>query len=608
LRANGALTDQGFKVEKGTVYACNGVGFKNILQAGARWLEAHLDQVNRSNVFPVPDGDTGVNMLLTMRAALKAVEQTGDHHVGAIAAAAAQGALMGARGNSGVILSQFLAGLAAGLEDKTLFTAQEWTRAIQTAAERAYQSVVEPVEGTILTIARTAAEAAGRNIQTNQDLVALFAEMVAAARIAQANTPELLPVLKRAGVTDSGGLGLLYILEGSLRWLRNQPLKPEMIAEQGDWNAAPRSIGLEPISLIDEVQFTSTASSSPCGRVEPATSPGQDAGKDQLSLTAGPVAWPNYGYDLQFLIYGHQLDLARLRAYLETIGQSVLVVGEQGLARVHAHVADPIPPLTHSAGLGLVTDVLVEDMSAQVRAFAGWETTWPSLPFDSLEQPSLSSVATMAVAPGPGFVTIWQGLGVDQVILRDPRRPLDIQSLRCIVSRVEAEQLLVVPDSPETAALFRQLQPPAGKKLIAVAPTQTTPQAIAAMLAFNRRLDLETNLARMSQAGQRVQTIELVQRPQHTGFKGSAVGDDAVVALYNGELVRHNLDAPQLVLELLTRPEFDDAEVVTIYFGQARVREQAETLGLKIQENYPELDIELYDGGQPHCDYIISVE
>ncbi|MCB0196678.1 MAG: DAK2 domain-containing protein [Anaerolineae bacterium] len=310
---------RGFEIESGVAMRGDGAGLRNIFRAGLRWLELHVQDVNNLNVFPIPDGDTGTNMFLTLQAALSAVPADEDH-AGTVAEALAQGALMGGRGNSGVILSQFIQGMAAGLADKATFEAFDLVRAWRLGSEHAYKSVVEPVEGTILTIARCAAEAAEAWDQQPRDLVALFETVTSAVRTAQAETPNYLTVLREAGVTDSGGQGLVYIFEGGLRFLRHEPL-----------------------DLPDQI-------SAPAVSSEPAFRQPESA-----------------LYDIQFLIEGDGLAVEAIRAGITPMGESPLVVGTDSMVRVHLHGTDPAKPLRFGAEFGAVSQASVENMARQSR-------------------------------------------------------------------------------------------------------------------------------------------------------------------------------------------------------------------------------------------------
>ncbi|HEX9926013.1 MAG TPA: DAK2 domain-containing protein, partial [Anaerolineae bacterium] len=347
------LANQGFQLADDIVISADGAGLKHLLRAGQGWLEAHVNVVNGLNVFPVPDGDTGTNLVLTMRSAMAHVAEAADDNVATIAAAAAQGALMGARGNSGVILSQFLRGLASSFEGHTVFTVGDFARAAQVGVQEAYKSVVKPVEGTILTVARAAADAARQNAATNDDLVAHLTEVVAAAKIAQAETPELLPVLKEAGVTDSGGQGLVYILEGSLRFLRGEPVDLD-----------------------------------PAGEAAPLL---------QSSLGADEEA---YGYDVQFLIQGESLDVGTIRQQIDSLGWSTVVVGDERLVKVHVHSRDPGVPISYGASQGIISDVVVENMETQAKEFVHGHLATAGDP--------VGEIATVAVVPGSGLAQIFK--------------------------------------------------------------------------------------------------------------------------------------------------------------------------------------------------------
>lgn len=560
------LSRLGFNAENGTVFACNGLGLKNLLQAGRQWLELHVDLVNSLNVFPVPDGDTGTNMLLTMRSALEYVETASNQQAGTVAQAAAHGALMGARGNSGVILSQFLEGLALTLAEQATFTAEDLARATELGAEKAYQSMVEPVEGTILTVAREAAAAARQLVNTgNQDLILLLAEIVGAAQRAQANTPHLLPVLKEAGVTDSGGQGLVYILEGGLRFLRHEPVTRDS--------------------------------------AEPAT-PRLDATLD--------TEQQKYGYDVQFLIRGENLDVTEIRAQINALGQSTVVVGDAHIVKVHLHAADPGLPLSFGAGQGVLEDVIVENLGQQVQTFghnhAAGRTE--SLASDSLsgrsKEPSLH-MATIAVVPGDGLARIFESLGVDRVLPGGQTMNPSTQELLEAVDTVQAGMVLILPNNKNAILAARQAAI-LSSKTVRVIPTKTVPEGIAALLSFNHRADLATNIQRMEDAGQQVETIEVARAVRDSTFNGFTIKSGDVIGLLNNSLsvVGHTVE--RVVLDSFGKINVEAFELVTIYVGQDNTLEEAKTLAQAIKSRYSELEIDVHHGGQSHYHYIISLE
>lgn len=540
------LARQGFKIEDNSVTACNGVGLKNLLTAGKQWLQAHAGQVNRLNVFPVPDGDTGTNMLLTMRAAVNAAELAADHTAGAIAAAAARGALLGARGNSGVILSQFLQGMAAGLGNKVHFTTIDFAHAARLGVTQAYQSVLQPVEGTILTVARAVSEAAQSSANSTHDLVVQLSQVVEAARVAQASTPELLPVLKQAGVTDSGGQGLLYIFEGWLRFLYNQSVDVAAEAE------------LAPV-VVSELE--------------------------------------DYGYDVQFLISGSPLDVAAIRAKIDSLGWSTVVVGSDSLVKVHVHTHDPGAPLSYAAALGTISDVVVEDLNRQARDF---------LAASPVASPP-ATVGIVVVSPGPGFEAIFRGLGAGQVVAGGQSMNPSTQELLAAIEQIPNENVLIFPNNCNIMLTAQQAAALSAKS-VTVIPTETVPQGIAALVAFHPELDAEANAARMREAAGRVVTIEVTRAVRQMSLAGVEVASGAVIGLVDGQLRGSGPEAPGVVLDILAQLDQTAGELLTLYFGAGTTAAEAQALAAAISERWPQLEIEIYSGGQPHYDYIISLE
>jgi hypothetical protein len=546
--------------------AVDGLGLKKMLQAGQHWLGAHVQVVNSLNVFPVPDGDTGTNMVLTMRAALAEAETVTDSNAGTIAAAIAHGALMGARGNSGVILSQFLQGLAAGLAGRATCTSADFARAVQLGQDMAYQSVVNPVEGTILTVARAAAQAAERSAQSHQDVAMVLADMLAAAKTAEAGTPELLPILKEAGVTDSGGQGLVYILEGCLHFLMGEPLE-----------AAPAS----PATPLVQANFN----------------------PDEMA----------YGYDVQFLIQGDHLNVAEIRAEIDRMGWSTLVVGDEHTVKVHVHADDPGQPMSYGAKLGVLSDVVIENMGLQARQFIRERTTTalpplavPSHMTEHLRE-TMTNVAIVCVAPSRGLAQILQSLGATQIVFGGQTMNPSPQELLEAINQVSVEHILILPNNSNVILAAQQAQKLSAKN-VQVVPTKTIPQGIAALLSFNYQTDLETSAQRMLHAAQQIHTIEITQAARDTSLSGFQIRTGDVMGLFNDELVSVGYHYDEVALDVLAKVAPSDYEVVTIYFGHDSSVEQANTLAEQINTRYPELEVEVHDGGQPYYYYIISLE
>lgn len=542
---------QGFHIENNIVYACNGIGLKNLLGAGKTWLETHTGAVNRLNVFPVPDGDTGTNMLLTMRAALQETDRAPDPDAaGPVAQTAAFGALMGARGNSGVILSQYLQGLAAGLQDKVHFTTTDFAHAAHLGTQQAYQSVQDPVEGTILTVARVASDAAQHSARSTQNLMTQLAQMVEAARTAQARTPELLPLLKEAGVTDAGGQGLLYIFEGWLRFLQNRPV------EAVDSHEAPLPVSTRVLTAQSD----------------------------------------DYGYDVQFLLKGERLDAAKIRSHIDRLGWSTVVTGGKQAVKVHLHTHDPGAPLSYAASLGTISYVVVEDLAEQARGFLA-----------EASAAKADAVGTVAVVPGPGFAAIFRSLGAERLVTGGPTQNPSTQKLLDAVNQSSHENVLIFPNH-SNIMLAAQKTAALSSKRVRVVPTQTLPQGIAALIAFNPELDVDSNVVRLLEAARRVTTVELTHAVRDTQFNGASIGRGAVIGLVEGQLRAFGRRFETVTLEILAKLDMPGYELLTIYFGQVCRQGQAEALAQTIKQRYSELEIEIYGGGQPHYNYIISLE
>jgi uncharacterized protein len=484
--------------------------------------------------------------------------------------------LMGARGNSGVILSQLLEGLASGLAGQDTFTTADLARAARIGVDKAYRSVLTPVEGTILTVARRVAEAAQANAAANLDLEVLLGQMVEAGRVAQAQTPDLLPVLKEAGVTDAGGQGLLYILEGAYRLLNGQPTEVD-----------------------------------PAGQVAPGL---------RSSLGAEEES---YGYDVQFLIQGEKLDVETIRARIGSMGWSTMAVGDEHRVKVHVHAADPGQPISYGAGLGVLSNVIVENMEVQARQFIRSHM----LPAAGKVGGALTDTAIICVAPGRGLAEIFRSLGASEVLPGGQTINPSIQDLLEAVNRLEADNVLILPNNSNVILAAQQAQNLASKNVRVVA-TKTIPQGIAALLSFNYQADLESNVRLLSEASQKVDTVEITRSVRDTYFGDFSIAAGDIIGLLNETLVSVGQDYDQVVLDVLSRlaqngagptlrpdhslPDFtrlaEKYELITIYFGQDRIQEQARRLADKINDVCPDMLVEIHEGGQFFYPYIISLE
>jgi DAK2 domain fusion protein YloV len=560
---------------QGSILAIDGQGLKRLVEAGLVWLKHHQAAINALNVFPVPDGDTGTNMLLTMQSAWAEIVDSPEQNAGQISQAIAHGALMGARGNSGVILSQLWRGIARSLDNKQTFSATDLAEALEEAADTAYKGVIKPVEGTILTVAREAANAASQVTREYGDLVIALDYIVGQTRQAVARTPSQLAVLAEAGVVDAGGQGFYVLLEGMLRYLRGETI----IVDQ----ALDAAVDL--------------------GAVHPGEAPALGApGRDVPGLVA-PDGEFGYGYDVQFMIVGQNLDVDGIRAEIDRMGDSTLVVGDASKIKVHVHVPDPGVPISYGVHWGSLRDVVVEDMQAQYQEFilgrSAPPVTGPALP--------QSEVSTVAVAPGDGLARVFESLGVGQVVSGGQTMNPSTQQLLEAVEELPAEKLIILPNNSNIIMAARQAAELSDKEVIVV-PTRTIPQGIAALLALNYQADLQTNAEFMHAAADDVESGEITTATRSVELDGVKVETGEVIGIVNERLTAAGPTIEHVLWPMLEEMALAEREILTLYYGAGVTTEQVDRLAAQIGERYPDQEIELVDGGQPHYHYILSVE
>jgi uncharacterized protein len=553
----------------------DGAGLCRLVAGGCEWLAVHVETVNRLNVFPVPDGDTGTNMLLTLKAAWLAAQECKEQTVGAVAAAVAAGALRGSRGNSGVILSQFLHGLSLGLVDCQQLTVADLTRALAQATLVAYQSVPAPVEGTILTVMRAVSEAA--QAATTTDLVAYFDGLIAAATQAVTMTPDLLPVLKKANVVDAGGQGFALMLAGMQRVLVGE----ETLAELA---AVPAAV---------ELAHTEAA-----------------LAKGQRPLP--PVRW---GFDVQFLLEQPNQPLETIRQAIAAMGDYPLVEGDEHLVKVHVHVLNPGEPLTYAVRIGFVTDVVVEnldDQAATSRLVGEAEPQDPAATLGSEPDPTaVEEIGFVAVAPGPGFVQLFGELGANAVVTGGQTMNPSTEELLRAVERLPHGRILILPNNSNIILAAQQaatLATQTSAREIVVVPTKTLPQGIAALLAADPTGDLSQVVAQMQDQIHQIDTGEVTQAVRSAEFDGVTVEVGDYIGLHDGRLVTRSHTLDEVVLALLEQMAADESELITLYSGELIAAQAAENLKETVRSRYPDQEVALVYGGQPHYHYILSTE
>ena len=546
----------------------DGQDLKKAMMAGAAWLVEHRDAINALNVFPVPDGDTGSNMSATMQAAIRDIAQSEDTSAGIISAKLSRGALLGARGNSGVILSQILRGLAQGLDKKQTFTAHDLAVALQAAHQLAYRAVLKPVEGTILTVIRETAEAAQISAGRGDDLVSLVQDIVMAARQSVARTPDLLPTLKQAGVVDAGGQGLCTILEGVWRYVRGE-------AAQG---AAP-------------VVTAATMGIARAG--EPTVKKGRVTIEEE------------FGYEVVFLLRGERLDVEAIRQrIIDMGGVSTVVAGDEKMLKVHTHTESPGKILDYGVSLGSLLDINIENLQEQSLTYAAESEAEHA---QENAQAATQQIATVAVVSGEGFAQVFQGLGVGSIVPGGQTMNPSTEELLAAVDSVPAQQVILLPNNGNVILSARQVLTLSSKQVYLV-PTDTMPQGIAALLRFNFAADFDTNCQAMTEAATTIHTAEITTAVRSVQIGGVRVREGDYIGLVDGNLNIAGRDMQRVIRETLEHMGIENCEIVTLYFGEDVTEQEAEDTARRIKERYSQLEIEVVDGGQPHYAYILSAE
>ncbi len=541
------------------VDSLNGRELRSMLATATTWLEKSASDIDALNVFPVPDGDTGTNMLLTMRSSIEEAYQGPDSSASAVAGAIARGALMGARGNSGVILSQIWRGLAQGLQDKESFTGSDLANALQQASVMAYKGLTNPVEGTILTVLREASEAGqAQAASEHNDPISVLEAAVSAANESVANTPTLLPVLREAGVVDAGGQGLYTILEGALRYLRGETeqmqfRKPQMIA-----SSMPQPVRLSQMIATEEEA---------------------------------------YGYCTEFLLKGDGLDPDKISKRLQKKGQSLIVVGDETTIRVHIHTEKPGNILSYATKLGTMHQVSIRNMNEQHQDFLEMQK----------ERAPAVDIATIAVASGDGLAEVFTSLGATAIVPGGQTMNPSTKDILRAVEAVASDKVIILPNNKNIILTAEQVKSLTDKR-IEVLPTKTIPQGVAALLAFDYEADFETNIQLMGEAKSAIRTIEITRSTRSARLHGLDIKKNQPIGLLDDELLAAGDNTINLLNKMLPKLDLKKTEIITIYYGADTELAEAEQVSASIREKYPQLQVEVVQGGQPHYNYIVSIE
>ena len=558
---------------------------KNAFLAGANNLNAKKEWINELNVFPVPDGDTGTNMTMTIMSAAREVAAISAPTLENVAKAMASGSLRGARGNSGVILSQLIRGFTkeirehadeAGIDN--LIMARAFSRAVETA----YKAVMKPKEGTILTVAKGMADRITELSVTDEDLITLLEKVVAYGDEVLAKTPEMLPVLKEAGVVDSGGQGLMTVVKGALASLKGE----EVVLDLGDQGAAKTE------------------------------APTERKSRGEIS-----TADIKFGYCTEFMVNGdHEFtdeEVDSLREWLGGVGDSIVCFSDENIIKVHVHTNHPGEAFEKGLTMGYLSkmkvdnmrlehhEVLIEDASKIAE-----EKKEEAAPAAAPEKPAepAKEYGFISVSAGDGLTEIFRGIGVDYVIEGGQTMNPSTEDILNACEQVNAETIFVLPNNKNIILAANQAKDIIEDKTIIVVPTKTIPQGITAMISFSPDMNPEENLEAMKDASQCVRTGEITYAVRNTTIDGHAIEKDDIMALGDDGLLAVAKEKDQAVLEAVKAMVNDESEIITIYYGQDIPEEEAEALAARIRKAYPQVETELQYGGQPIYYYFLSVE
>jgi DAK2 domain fusion protein YloV len=539
----------------------DGGQYRALMKAGLTWLRTNQESVNALNVFPVPDGDTGTNMVLTLQAAYDEISDSKENNVGLLAGKLAHGALMGARGNSGVILSQIWRGFSKGIEKCQTLDGACLVSGLKQARETAYKGVVRPVEGTILTVCKDMSLAAEKSLKETDDPHQLLKLITEAARVSVDNTPELLDVLKEAGVVDAGGKGLMHIFEGMVRFLDGEPLDIELIHVQ-------------PLSVIGQQEAMNSVE------------PGQD-------------------YEVIVDFQPHKsLELESFYRELEEIGTSIQVGEGDGLYRMHIHVPTEkrYEPIDYTMTLGTISKVHIENLMIQMNTAGGIKEE----PI-KLTRVGPNDIALITISPGIGFSRIFASLGAAAIVEGGQTMNPSTQEILAAFEDLPTDKIIILPNN-KNILLAAKAAAELSVKHVKVIPTVTVPQGLAAMLRLIPGQALEDVAADMEAAINDIESGEITTAVRDVEIDGIKVKQGEIISLHNGKLIGSNKNLDDGCLVFLESAKADEYELVTMFQGENITAEEAQEMADLIKEKYPDLEVELQYGGQPHYQFILSIE
>ncbi|MEG0553646.1 MAG: DAK2 domain-containing protein, partial [Carnobacterium sp.] len=525
-------------------------------------------------VFPVPDGDTGTNMNLSLQSGVKAIENVDSNKMNELATALSKGLLMGARGNSGVILSQLFRGFGKSIENKETLIAKEFAAAFTNGVQTAYKAVMKPVEGTILTVARESAKAGEKQARTTDDVVVVMEAIVLEAKLSLARTPDLLAVLKEVGVVDSGGQGLLFIYEGFLEVLSGK------VNEDEEYQPSPEQmtdmVNAEHHRSVSNHIATEDIKFGYCTEI-------------MVKIGDGETVKQDFDYDV-------------FRNHLNEIGDSLLVVSDDEIVKVHVHTEYPGEVMNYGQEFGSLVKIKVDNMRQQHETILVNEK--PATPKASNKK---TPYGVIAVAAGEGVQNLFKSLGVNYVISGGQTMNPSTEDILKAIDSINAEKMIILPNNKNIFMAADQAAE-VSELPVVVIPSKTVSQGMTAMLAFNELNDLETNKKEMSMELENVVSGQITNAVRDTEIEGLSIKKDDYMGIIDGKIKVSKLNRKEVVLDTLRAMITDESEIITILLGEDGDMEEANEISDEISQEFPEVEVEIHEGQQPVYPYLLSVE
>ncbi len=545
----------------------NGLVLAEMIDLGSKNLAKNAEKINSLNVFPVPDGDTGTNMNLSMSSGAKETAANVVENIGELGKSFSKGLLMGARGNSGVILSQLFRGMSQHIADKKEIDAKEFAEAIQNGVSIAYKAIIKPVEGTILTVAREAAEAGVKAAENTKSVVEVMEAIYAEAQASLKRTPDLLPILKEVGVVDSGGQGLVCVYQGFVAALKGEKIE-----------------GLEAVETnVVDMQF--------------------EDDHDMDFMSPEDIV---YGFCTEFTVRldkeKKEFDEDKFRADMSKFGDSLLVISDSEYVKIHVHTETPGDVFNYGQQYGELIKIKSDNMREQHReVLRKQEAKQAAAPKELKEQ------AMISISMGAGLSKVLTSMGVDYIVEGGQTMNPSTEDIMKAIKEVNAKNIFIFPNNKNIQLAAKQAAELADENVFVV-ESKTAPQGLASVMVFNPQATPEENFANMQEVLSTVSTLEVTHAVRDTNIEGVEIKKDEFMGIRNGKIVVSNLSLNTVLEELLEKSIDEDTEIVTLYLGEESTEEYTDFLEQLIEEKYPDVEVELIESGQPVYPYIIGVE